>query len=99
MGPKMITTGVLFRNDDKPPTITRQSARSSFGLPRDARNLPWTEFCEDAAGQRLALAAEARDLFVDVDLGVVSDVAKLVDFRLELGDRLLKVEKFDVHRS
>ncbi len=66
-------------------------------MPRNLGDLPRAQLGEDALGQRLALAAQARDLFVDVDLGIVADEAQLFDLGFELGDRLFEIEEFQIH--
>ena len=50
-------------------------------------------------GQRTALALQALDLLLDVDLVVVADEAKFLDLGLQFGDRLLEFEKIKIHCS
>ncbi len=66
-------------------------------MPRDPRNLPRIQLRENSLGQRLALALETCDFLVDVDLGIITNVAQLFDLRLELGDRLLKIQELHIH--
>ena len=66
-------------------------------VPRHLRDLPRAELPVDVLRQRLAFLLELRDLRRDVDRGVVLDEAQLLDLRLELGDRLLEVEKCRFH--
>ena len=42
---------------------------------------------------------QPRDLVGDVDRGVLVHVAQLVDLLLQLGDRLLEIEKGLLHRA
>ena len=60
-------------------------------------DLPRGQVREDAARQRLALVAKARDLLADVELGVLADELERIDARLELGDRLFKLQEFQIH--
>ncbi len=64
-------------------------------MARQLRDLPGIEVGEDGLGQALALGLQTRDLFADVDLGIVADVAQLLDLGLKLGDRLLNSRNSD----
>ena len=81
----------------------RDDARNVVGrigphrVPRDLGNLPGRQLGEDALRERFALALQPGDLLVDIDLGVIADVAQLVDLCLELGNRLFEFEKLEVH--
>jgi hypothetical protein len=66
-------------------------------MARELRDLPGRERRKDAARQRLALVPEPRDFLVDVELGVLADELERIDPRLELGDRLLKLQEFQIH--
>src|SRR5690606_23958006 len=68
-------------------------------MARELNHLPRRQIREDTARQRLALLAKPLDLLVDVDLGVVADELQRVDLRLELGDRLLEIQEFQVHMT
>jgi hypothetical protein len=66
-------------------------------VARELGDLPGRKVREDAAGKRLALLLEPPDLLADVELGIVPRVLERVDTGLELGDRLFKIEEFQVH--
>ena len=66
-------------------------------MARDLRDLPRRELAVDLLGELLALLLQPADLVGDVDRRVLVDVAQLVDLRLQLGDRLLEIEKGLLH--
>ena len=66
-------------------------------MARELGDLPCGQVGEDAARQRLALVPEARDLLADIELGVLADELEGIDARLELGDRLFKLQEFQIH--
>ena len=66
-------------------------------MPRELHHLPRGEVGEDAGRQCTTLRLQARDLLTDVDLGVGGNKTQLVDFRLELGDRLLEFQEGQRH--
>src|SRR6266511_1236179 len=68
-------------------------------VARDLRDLPRGELRVDLLGELLALLLQPADLVGDVDGGVLVHVAKLVDLRLQFGDRLLEIEKGLLHRD
>ncbi len=68
-------------------------------VARDHRDLPRGEPAVDVLGELVALSLQSIDLVRDVDGGILVDVAQLVDLRLELGDRLLEIEKGLLHRD
>jgi hypothetical protein len=65
-------------------------------VTRELRDLPGRQAREDATRERLALVLEARDLFTDVELGILADEFKSVDACFELGDRLFKLQEFQI---
>src|SRR5437773_2690697 len=62
-------------------------------------DLPGLELSIDLLGERGALFLQALDLLGDVGRRVVLREAQLLDFRLELGDRLLEIERRRFHRN
>ena len=70
-------------------------------MARELRHLLRAQLGEDAARQRLALLLQPLDLLVDVDLGigVLAEIAQLLDLRLELGDGLFEFEEVGIHRQ
>jgi len=56
-------------------------------------DLPRRELSIDIFGKRGALFLQALDFLGDVGRRVVLREAQLLDFRLELGDRVLEIEK------
>ena len=63
-------------------------------MTRNLRNLPGAQLGENALGQRLAFAAQARNLFVAVDLRIITNESQLLDFSFEFRDRLFKIKEF-----
>ena len=63
-------------------------------MTRNLRNLPGTELGKNGLGQRFTFAAKARDLIIDVDLGIVTNKAQFLDFCFEFRDRLFKIKEF-----
>jgi hypothetical protein len=66
-------------------------------MARDLRDLPRRQLRVDLLRERLALLLQARDLLGDVDRRVILHEAQLVDPGLQLGDRLLEIEKGGFH--
>ena len=66
-------------------------------VTRHLRDLPRVQLAVDFLRQRLALLLQARDLLGDVERGIVLHEAQLLDLGLELGDRLLEIEKCRFH--
>ena len=42
-------------------------------------------------------ASQARDFLVDIDFGVVANKTQFLDLGLEFGDRLFKIQEFQIH--
>jgi len=68
-------------------------------MARELGDLPGAELGEDRLGQRAALLLQPADLLADVDLGVVAEVAQLLDLGLELGDGLFEIQEIKIHRD
>src|SRR5207245_1982799 len=68
-------------------------------MPRHLSDLPRRELSVDLLGERGALFLQALDLLGDVGRRVLLREAQLLDFRLELGDRLLELQKRRFHRQ
>ena len=68
-------------------------------MPRHLGDLPRGELSIDLLGKRGALFLQALDFLGDVGRRVVLREAQLLDFRLQLGDRLLEIEKRRFHRK
>ena len=68
-------------------------------MPRDLRDLPRRKLAVDIPRERAALLLQARNLFRDVDRGIVLHVAQLLDLRLKLGDRLLEIQECRFHEA
>src|SRR6267378_2665020 len=68
-------------------------------VSRHLSDLPRGELSIDLLGERGALFLQALDFLGDVGRRVVLREAQLLDFRLELGDRLLEIEKRRFHRK
>src|SRR6266853_1481047 len=66
-------------------------------MPRHLSDLPRRELSVDLLGKRGALFLQALDFLGDVGRRVVLREAQLLDFRLQLGDRLLEIEKRRLH--
>src|SRR6266571_1819026 len=62
-------------------------------------DLPGRELSIDLLSERGALCLQALDFLGDVGRRVVLREAQLLDFRLQLGDRLLEIEKRRFHRK
>ena len=62
-------------------------------MARQLRHLPRRKLRVDLFQQPLALLLQPVDLFRNVDRGIVLHETQLVDLRLELGDRLLEIQK------
>ena len=63
------------------------------------RNLPGAQFRKNVPGQRLALALETRNFFVDIDLCIVTDKPKLLDFCFEFCNRLFEIQELQVNNK
>ncbi len=68
------------------------------GMAGDLGYLPGGQAAVDLLRLAAGLALEPLDLFADVEVGLVGDIAQLLDLRFQLGDRLLEVEKTVVHK-
>src|SRR5438552_2708827 len=68
-------------------------------MPSHLSDLPRRELSIDLSGERGALFLQALDFLRDVSRRVVLREAQLLDFRLQLGDRLLEIEKRRFHRK
>ena len=66
-------------------------------VARNLRNLPRRELGVDILGQRLAFLLQPADLVGDIERGIVLHIAQLLDLVLQLGDRLLEIQKGNFH--
>src|SRR6185437_13128310 len=67
------------------------------GMACELSDLPGRETGEDAGRELPALRLQARDLLLDVDLGVGSDMPQLLDLRFELGNGLFEIQEGNGH--
>ena len=66
-------------------------------VARNLRNLPRRELGVNILGQRLALLLQSADLIRDIKCGIILHIAQLLDLALQLGDRLLEIQKGNFH--
>ena len=65
-----------------------------LGVAGDLGDLPRRELAVNVFRQLQAFLRELIDLFADVHRALAADVAQFVNLRLQLGNRLLKIQKY-----
>ena len=65
------------------------------GMPGYLGDLPGVKCRKNCLGQVLAAFLQAGNLIVDIKFAAVTDMAQLLDLRLQFGYRLLKIKKID----
>ncbi|MNR42584.1 hypothetical protein D3C85_1611170 [compost metagenome] len=66
-------------------------------MPRHNGDLGWRQLAIERLGELLAFLLQARDLFRDIQHGVILNKTEFFYLVLELGNRLLKIEKGRLH--
>src|SRR6185312_5915982 len=66
-------------------------------MARELGDLPGSEARENAGRELPALRLQARDLLLDVHLGIGGDVPQLLDLRFELGNGLFEIQEGNGH--
>jgi hypothetical protein len=96
VGERAVAVQLLVTRENPVRIVERVRA---LWVTRHQRDLPRGELAVDVTRERLALALQPGDFFGDVERRIVLDVTQLFDFRFELGDRLLEIQKGGFHRG